>query len=881
MKVLERRLGMWSVVIISISAMLGSGVFVLPGLAVGMTGGSAWLAYAAVALCALPAALAKAELASALPQSGGAYVFINQAFGPLTGTVMGIGLWASLLLKSAFALVGFSAYLRVLNGTISTIPLALGLLLVITAMNLTGIKKVSQFQNVVVFISLSGLAALITISLPMVDTSHFQPLFREGALGFSKTVAFVFVSYAGVTKVTAIAGEVKDPGKNLPRAIILSLALITPLYCLIVFALNGVLGITALEGNIKPIHTLAVATIGPVGGTVAAVIAILTMTSMANAGLLASSRFPFAMSRDGLIPPIFGTVHQRFLTPTYCILATSCVMGVAIVSLDIERIVKLASACMLLEFAANNVALVVLRTSKSQWYKPEYHSPLYPALPIAGTIISLLLLVAMGEMALWAIAGISVSGSILYIFYGRQRSTQKGTLGKMAPRPDVHRSKLSVHDDTLAEILSTEAAAIVAVVGKELSVETLTHIGTALCDRKRVEVVHITEVPDQMALDELLDEDASIVSMRRRVMSMREMAKSDVKFAPMVSHDVVATVHALSSRMHSEWLVMTWQDYRFFNPLGWLYNHLPNNLALFKNSGIRYIRRILVLPEAGPLNSVVAETSHNLATYFSATLTFTQYLPDNATEAQVQESGRTLETVSGLCKTKSKCLLLRGTSEVRTIVNATEGYDLFVIASRPHNQLSNIFFKTIEDHLTHRAVCSVLLLKSPHLGPKHLPRKESTPNLAGCLNRKLVGIHHQVEDKSALFQLCAERFAKMDSTLKTDEIYSALCQRENAQNTGVCHGVAMPHATIPGLNRSYLLIELLAAPLDYDAPDNTPVDMIFATIGPPEERPLHLTLLATLSKKILTTQLLEEVRGAQSKKEIYTLVSRALSTGSL
>ena len=878
MKVLERRLGLGAVVTVSIGTVLGSGVFVLPGLAVQQTGGSAWLAYLAVAFCVLPAALAKAELASALPQSGGAYVFINQAFGPLTGTIMGLGLWGSLLLKSAFALVGFSAYLRVLNGSISGTYLALGLLVLITFLNLGGLKKISQFQSVILFISLGGLALLIGVSIPAVDPANFTPLLRNGPLGFSNTVAFVFVSYAGVTKVTAIAGEVKNPGRNLPLAIILSLAIITPLYCLVVFSLNGVLGITALEDNIKPIYSLAVATTGPVGGTVAAVIAILTMTSMANAGLLASSRFPFAMSKDGLIPPVFSTISQRHLTPVYCILLTAGVMGLAIWKLPFDRMVKLASACMILEFAANNIALIVLRTSKSQWYQPEYRSPFYPALPIAGTLLSVILLVAMGETALLAIAGISIPGSILYLLYGQKRNTKRGALGKMVPRPDVHRTKLTTHDNTLAEILSEEAASIVAVVGTELSVETLTHIGTALCDRKRVEVIHITEVPDQMALDELLDEDASIVSMRRRVMSMREMAKSDVKFAPMVSHDVVATVHALSSRMHSEWLVMTWQDYRFFNPLGWLYNHLPNNLALFKNSGIRYIRRILVLPEAGPLNSVVAETSHNLATYFSATLTFTQYLPDDATEAQVQESGRTLETVAGLCKTESKSLLLRGTSEIRTIVNATEGYDLFIIASRPHNQLSNIFFKTIEDHLTHRAVCSVLLLKSPHLGPKHLPRKESTPNLAGCLNRKLVGIHHQVEDKSALFQLCAERFAKMDSTLKTDELYSALCQRENAQNTGVCHGVAMPHATVPGLSRSYLLIELLAAPLDYDAPDNTPVDIIFATIGPPEERPLHLTLLATLSKKILTTPLLEEVRGAQNKKEIYTLVSRALST---
>ena len=129
-----------------------------------------------------------------------------------------------------------------------------------------------------------------------------------------------------------------------------------------------------------------------------------------------------------------------------------------------------------------------------------------------------------------------------------------------------------------------QADEIVAVIGKEFSTETLTQVGTALCNRKRVEVLHITEVPDQIALDEVLEEDPSVGSMRRRVTSMREMATVDVKFSPMVSHDVVATVHALSSRMHCDWLVMSWKPFRMFNPLGWLYNHLPNDLALFKNT---------------------------------------------------------------------------------------------------------------------------------------------------------------------------------------------------------------------------------------------------------------------------------------------------------
>ena len=143
--------------------MLGSGIFVLPGLAVAMTGPSVWLAYIAAGICVLPAALSKAELATAMPTSGGSYVYLDRAFGPFIGTISGLGLWLSLLLKASFALVGFSAYLYVL----ADIPVrltALVLLVPITWLNLRGVRGVSRVQVFVVATSLVGLAASHTNS---------------------------------------------------------------------------------------------------------------------------------------------------------------------------------------------------------------------------------------------------------------------------------------------------------------------------------------------------------------------------------------------------------------------------------------------------------------------------------------------------------------------------------------------------------------------------------------------------------------------------------------------------------------------------------------------------------------------------------------------
>ncbi|MDD9935845.1 MAG: amino acid permease, partial [Myxococcales bacterium] len=229
MKTLERRLGVGSVIAISIGAMLGSGLFVLPGIAASYAGPSVFLAYLAAGIFVIPAALSKAELATAMPESGGTYVYIDRTFGPMVGTVMGLGLWLSLLLKSAFALVGFGAYLMVLS-PVPIKPVALALCLGVVALNVRGVRKVGRVQSWIVIIVLFSLTTLVVFGSLTYQGERLEPLFPHGTGGFWFAVSFVYISYAGVTKVAAIAEEVEDPGRNLPIGILASLLLVTALY---------------------------------------------------------------------------------------------------------------------------------------------------------------------------------------------------------------------------------------------------------------------------------------------------------------------------------------------------------------------------------------------------------------------------------------------------------------------------------------------------------------------------------------------------------------------------------------------------------------------------------------------------------------------------
>ena len=180
MKKLQRTLSLPGAIAVSVGGML-SGIFVLPGLAVGITGSSVWLAFLVSALCILPAVLSKSELATSMPKSGGTYVYIERAFGPLFGTISGLGLWLSLLLKSAFSLVGLSAYLYVLIEIDSSLTkgIALFSLLLILLLNIFGVKKVEKTQLIIVSISVLSLICIVFFGFGSFDASLTEPVFAK------------------------------------------------------------------------------------------------------------------------------------------------------------------------------------------------------------------------------------------------------------------------------------------------------------------------------------------------------------------------------------------------------------------------------------------------------------------------------------------------------------------------------------------------------------------------------------------------------------------------------------------------------------------------------------------------------------------------------
>ena len=430
---LEKTIGLSGVVIISLSAMLGSGLFVLPSLAGDMMGEGIWLAYIIAALVVLPGALSKSELASAMPTSGGDYIYIERTYGPIFGTIAGLGLWASFLLKAAFALIGFSAYLEIIayamDVEVNMMVISIAVLSLITLLNVMGVEKIKNFQTPIITLTIFMLVALCIAAFFTSEVDLAKPLrpsaFGGGMIGLAETAAFVFVAYAGVTKVAAIAEEVKEPGKNLPSGMMISLITATLLYSTVSFMLMATMPenwwlTSDGEAIENPIYVFAEHVGGSTVGLITAVLAVLTMVSMAMAGVLAASRYVFAMARDNLVPQLLEDVNTKYETPHWPIIITGLAMLAAILTMNVHDVVKLASGFQIMIFIVVNSCVVVLRSSRHSWYQPTYKSPLYPYVQLLGMIGGGLLVIVIGEKAFIG-AGIAlVVGGIIYFGYGRR-----------------------------------------------------------------------------------------------------------------------------------------------------------------------------------------------------------------------------------------------------------------------------------------------------------------------------------------------------------------------------------------------------------------------------------------------------------------------------
>ena len=424
---LKKELNLFGVFAVATGTTLSAGFFLLPGLAFQQAGPAVIIAYLIAAAMMVAPMLCKVELATAMPKAGGTYFFLDRSLGPVAGTIGGLGTWLALLLKASFALVGMGAYVTLFFADAPIQGIAVALALLFGGVNFMGAKATTRFQIVMVIGLLSLLGWFMLQGSFAIDTSRFKGFFDQGGANVFATAGLVFISYVGVTKVASVAEEVENPQRNLPLGIFIGLGTAVAVYMVGLIVIVGVTPADELANSHTPVGDAARSFAGTTGLVLVTIAALFAFMSVANAGIMSSSRYPLAMSRDHLIPPVFRKINQNGI-PIVSLVLTVAAVIFCILFIDVLSIAKLASAFQLVLFALICFAVIVMRESNIESYDPSFRTPLYPWVPLAGILGPCWLITQMGTGPTLFAVGMVVLGVIWFFAYASKRIDRGGAI---------------------------------------------------------------------------------------------------------------------------------------------------------------------------------------------------------------------------------------------------------------------------------------------------------------------------------------------------------------------------------------------------------------------------------------------------------------------
>ncbi len=448
---LKRCLTAWDLTLLGIGCIIGTGIFVLTGVAAAQHAGPAIvLSFVISGLACGFAALCYAELSSAIGGSGSAYGYAYAGIGEVVAWVIGWMLILEYAVATATVSIGWSGYLsKILEGffgiqlpvaltsapgevpgAIANIP-AMAIVMTLASLLCWGVKESARFNGVMVMVKLATILAFIAIAGPHVNTENWVPFIPErtvdaegvghfGFLGVTTAAALIFFAYIGFDAVSTAGEEAVNPQRDLPIGILASLAICTVLYIVVSGILTGVVPYTQID-----IKAPIAAAMGSLGiswaqGLIAtgAIFGITTVMLVLYYGL---TRVVLAMSRDGLLPSGMAAVHPKTQTPVKLILGSGVLIALIAGFFPIGKVAELVNLGTLGAFFLVCASVIALRKTRPDMKRP-FKTPLVPLVPILGMGFCAWLMLSL-PVATWIAFGIwMASGMAVYFFYSRSRS---------------------------------------------------------------------------------------------------------------------------------------------------------------------------------------------------------------------------------------------------------------------------------------------------------------------------------------------------------------------------------------------------------------------------------------------------------------------------
>src|SRR3954467_11239558 len=436
---LQRVVGLLDLTALGLGAIIGTGIFVVIGEAIGDSGPAIIISFVLAGITCVFSALAFAELASSIPVSGSAYTYSYATLGEIAAWIIGWDLILEYAVSVAAVAVGWGQYFNDLLDSLFGISLpeslagppgeggtfnlpAVFIVLAVTAVLCIGVRESARANSVMVVIKLLVLALFLALGVTAFNSDNFTPFTPEGTDGVVTAASVIFFAYIGFDAVSTSGEETRNPSRDLPIAIVGSLVIATVLYIAVAVVAIGALPFDQLKGAEAPLATALDEGAGfSWASNIISFGALVAITSVILTILYGQTRIFFAMCRDGLMPRRWAYVHPKTRTPVYITAAFGTLIALIAAFVPLTEIVKLVNIGTLFAFVLVNIGVIILRRTRPD-LKRGFRVPFVPVFPITGTLLCLYLMRYLDRdtwirFVVWLLIGL-----VIYFVYGRRHS---------------------------------------------------------------------------------------------------------------------------------------------------------------------------------------------------------------------------------------------------------------------------------------------------------------------------------------------------------------------------------------------------------------------------------------------------------------------------
>jgi amino acid transporter/nucleotide-binding universal stress UspA family protein len=720
-------MGLAEATLIGVGAMVGAGIFVLTGIAAGAAGPALILAFALNGLVALTAAMSYAELGSTFPQAGGGYAWAKLALPPPFGFLAGWMSWFSHAVAASLYALGFGSYFgQLLHSFGLGVPyvsdaaevkiLAVAVVAFFALVNFRGSAETGRAGNLITLGQMLILAIFVLSGLWVLRgmprwPQSFTPFFPTGVSGLLMAMGLTFVAFEGYEIIAQCGEEVRQPRRNIPRAIFLAVAAVVPLYVLIAFimmaASKGPAGVPTWQflGDHAELAVLEAARQFAPGGIGLLLLGgLFATTSALNATLYSSSRVSFAMGRDFNLPSVFALVHRRRRTPHGAILVSSMVIIVMAIALPIQDVASATDITFMCLFGMINISVIALRYQRPE-ARRGFRVPFSPWLPLLSTICLFFLaayLFRFSSMAWYVTAGWIALGLIVFREYASKREQEETG------------SRVLLEESTIEPIEEP----ILVALGNPQTAEPLTRLACAIARHRSTSVIalHVVKVPAQLPRSEGRRFLERAEPLFEAAVAVGEQMNTAVYGALWVSSDLHKGLLEAIAEKQPSLVVLGWRGYTrararlFGTTLDPVLLAAQADVALLRRRNKKTeFKRVLVGVTASPHALLAIEIAQALEQQLKAKPRYLHIIKrgtpmDDATEsaflggASARDAGIDLDVV-------------QAASTARGMIEASKEADLLVLGAAREGILSQLVFGEKTRTMARGARCAVLLAK--------------------------------------------------------------------------------------------------------------------------------------------------------------------------